>query len=233
MINNPRKKLILPKILINDTSKIDSSLLHGNRYINKVNNIKTQFVTPYKSASTSSELLNIYSEKSEVLKDSICFSSSASETSEASNTLTLPDKFDETNILDESLSKQKRLSKSFNEYSNKTNSSLALPSPVLKRPRSKSEKVKSKTIKIFDKEEPNKPELLIENDQTKLIEEQTKNEMEESFVVNLSNNKSVIIQKSMPYNVDIPGCDAFEKNDKSNDASQTNELQEPVLVKIK
>lgn len=51
-----RAKLTLPKILINDTNKLDSSLLHGSRYL-----IKSQNSSPTvsKSSSLSSELVQI------------------------------------------------------------------------------------------------------------------------------------------------------------------------------
>lgn len=87
--------------------------------------------------------------------------------------------------------RRKRLSKSFHEKLLVNSSTLAIPKAVYKRPRSKSERIKTKTNKISDKNEE-----IISTDGLG-------DNQESSIVINITNHKPVLIKKSVPFNIDI------------------------------
>lgn len=198
---NTRKKLVLPKILINDTNKLDPCISQGVRFDSK----KHPFLNTQNDPCTLNKAINNNS-KQRKNRGSSLSSSSNSETSAGS--LTLVDNFTKK-IYFGNLSRLKGSSQYFNDDSIESSSLLALPSPVYKKSRSKSEKIKSKSIKIFDKER----ELgfvLIDSDKKNLFKDtKSKSDGGQSYIdnSNLSSNnvKPVVIKKSEPCNVDIIG----------------------------
>lgn len=90
---------------------------------------------------------------------------------------------------------RKRLSKSFHEKLGVNSSNLMVPKFVYKRPRSKSERIKTKTNKISDKNEPFNKDIV--------PLDQMANTQESSIVININNNKPAFIKKSDLFNIDI------------------------------
>lgn len=90
---------------------------------------------------------------------------------------------------------RKRLSKSFHENLYVNSSNLTIPKAVYKRPRSKSERIKTKTNKISDKNEPFNKDIV--------PCDQMVNNQESSIVINIKNHKPVFIRKSDLFNIDI------------------------------
>ncbi|CAF0940376.1 unnamed protein product, partial [Brachionus calyciflorus] len=101
---------------------------------------------------------------------------------------------------------KKRLSQSFNEKSLDNPSSLTVPKYIFRRQRSKSERLKNRTNKIFDQEEIRlslDDKINQEKFSSNNKSEAQNHLKDDSLLISINNIKPVVIKKSEPFNIDL------------------------------